>query len=83
MKQWQISFSFAIVNHTHAEPGNTFHESLTTQVGIIGLFLPGQVWRSVHDFPERPTSLSSESRLGAIFGMAVGCQTTPTTHADN
>ena len=22
------------MNHTHAEPGNTFHESLTTQIGI-------------------------------------------------
>ena len=25
-----------MVNHTHAEPGNTFHESRTAQVGIIG-----------------------------------------------
>ena len=23
-----------MVNHTHAEPGNTFHESRTAQVGI-------------------------------------------------
>ncbi len=28
------SFSLAIVNHNHAEPGNTFQESLTVQFGI-------------------------------------------------
>ena len=32
--KWQTTFSFAIVNHTHAEPSNTFHESLTAQFGI-------------------------------------------------
>ena len=30
---WQTSFSFATVNHTHAELGNTFHESLTAKFG--------------------------------------------------
>jgi hypothetical protein len=32
---WQTSISFAIVNDVHAEPGNTFHEPLTAQRGII------------------------------------------------
>jgi hypothetical protein len=32
---WETSISFAIANDIHAEPGNTFHEPLTAQFGII------------------------------------------------
>jgi len=42
-----------MVNHTHAEPGNTFHESRTAQVGISHslqepqLYLPTYLDRGV------------------------------------